>query len=169
MMTEKIIQQIEQEMEETKNRLISEIKKIDKTEKDDIKKQRRELYNKTLEESNKRTTLNFKAQDEILLVISSALFGLITFLSEKSQGNSWLTWLIVSNAISLVSALLSYYCGNKDIKKGLEYAKKYYLEEKECFFNKKSCWSFIAKALYTLSLFSLVIAIIILTILLGFA
>ncbi|MBD5167447.1 MAG: hypothetical protein HDT11_00910 [Helicobacter sp.] len=33
MMTEKIIQQIEQEMEETKNRLISEIKKIDKIEK----------------------------------------------------------------------------------------------------------------------------------------
>ena len=166
MMTEKIIQQIEQEMEEIKNRLISEIKK---TEESDVKNQRRELYNNFVRKSNKRTTLNFKAQDDMLLVISSALFGLITFLLENSQGSSWLTCLIVCNATSLVSALLSSYCGNKDIEKSMEYAREYYLEEKECFFNKKSCWFSVSKKLNTLSLLSLAAAIIALAILLGSA
>ena len=156
-------------MEETKKLLISEIKKAEKTEKDDIKKQRRELYNNFVRKSDKRTTLNLKTQNKILLLVSSALFGLITFLLEKSQGNSCLTWLIVSNALSLVFALLSLYCGNKDIEMGIEYAKKYYLEEKECFFNKKSWWFHAAKILNTLSLLSLAAAIIALAILLGSA
>ncbi|MBD5167446.1 MAG: hypothetical protein HDT11_00905 [Helicobacter sp.] len=109
-------------------------------------------------------------QDKILLLVSSALFGLMTFLLENSQNSHYFVKvLLILNALSLVSALLSFYYGNKDIEIGKENAKKYYLEEKKCFFNKKSCWFSVSKKLNAVSLWSLAAVIIALAILLCFA
>lgn len=68
---------------------------------------------------------NMQGQDKVIMAISSALLGLLpTIFNEKSLGmtqvpNVLFKALIISNAITIIFVLFSYYTANKsmDIKK----------------------------------------------------
>ncbi len=88
---------------------------------------------------------NMQSLDKIVVTISSALFGLLLAIADKnlslqSQMSSMLfKVLIVSNAITIIFALFSYYTANKsmDIKKQIAL-------DGIC---RMNCWAYITKFL----------------------
>lgn len=64
---------------------------------------------------------NMQSLDKIVVTISSALFGLLLAIADKNLSIQTMLFkvLIISNAITIIFALFSYYTANKsmDIKK----------------------------------------------------
>lgn len=96
------------------------------------KANKQNAHNKKYQETARLWTIyedtkerNMQGQDKVIMAISSALLGLLpTIFNEKSLGmtqvpNVLFKALIISNAITIIFVLFSYYTANKsmDIKK----------------------------------------------------
>lgn len=80
---------------------------------------------------------NIDGQDKMVMSISSALFGILLAIFDKdllieSQISScWFKILILSNALTLILVLVSFYMGNKSLDKIVENARVYLLKNKQ--------------------------------------
>ncbi|TLD95480.1 hypothetical protein LS71_008205 [Helicobacter jaachi] len=108
-------------------------------------KKEQKLYENYVNEVNNRIKTNQESQDKMILTISSALLALLPFVLEKLRLNyltqTLVICLIVSNTISLIAVLLSFYFCTKGNKDDVKYAEEYYLQHKNDSLNKKSRWT----------------------------
>ena len=84
--------------------------------------------------SNKK---NIDGQDKMVMSISSALFGILLAIFDKDLlikgqiSSCWFKILILSNALTLILVLVSFYMGNKSLDKIVENARVYLLKNKQ--------------------------------------
>lgn len=127
-------------------------------------KKRQKLYENYVNEVNNRIKTNQESQDKMILTISSALFGLLPFFIEKLQLKCWLGFfvglLIFANIISLIAVLFSFYFCAKGNRADIDYAKEYYIEDKEDSLNKKSNMTKKGEICNEVSLFSFAVTLI---------
>lgn len=94
---------------------------------------------------------NLDGQDRLIITISSALFGLLLAifdkdLLDKSQISSCLfKILIISNALTLILSLISFYTGNKSLDKIVKNKKAHLLENKQD--KMENCWACVTEFL----------------------
>ena len=106
----------------------------------------------------------------MVIAISSALFGLLLAIFDKdllnkSQISSCLfCFLILSNAVALIFALLSFYTGNKALDRVAENAKECYVDKNKQFETKENCWERITEFLNTTFLFATCVTVAVLAI-----
>jgi len=108
-----------------------------------IRQEEYHSYRTQLLDLQKSDTTEF---DKGILTLSSGALGLsLAFIKdivkiERASHPSLLmgSWFLFAGAILLT--LISFLVTQKSVSVQLDYAEKYYLEEKEEYLNKKSCW-----------------------------
>lgn len=117
---------------------------------------KQEFYEKYMKEINDRIKSNQEAQDKMILAVSVAFLGLMPFLLDKlpiTCGTKILIILVlICNALSLITTLLSFYICSKGNKADIQYATEYYLNNKQDSLNKQSRWTKIGIYLNSCSL-----------------
>lgn len=103
-----------------------------------------------------RIKTNLESQDKMIVSFSVAFFGLLPFILEKLVANEWLFYsLFFCNTLALMSVLTSFWCCYKGNVKDLEFAGKYYLENRGEYYNKESAWTRIGKIMNLSSLIAM--------------
>ena len=99
------------------------------------KRERRELYEKTRKDLLDRELSNSQLYDRAILTLSAAALGIsLAFIKEIANPVEPRCLLIISWCLfsaAIISTILSFWVSQKALKKQLEYAEKYYLEEKD--------------------------------------
>lgn len=107
----------------------------------------RKIHDAYRKELLERQRINSSTFDKVILSLSTAIIGISTsFINniiELGEAQSIillkLSW--ASFSLVIISTVLSFLVSQKALDRQLEYAQKYYLEEKNEFGTKKSLWS----------------------------
>ncbi|RAX52031.1 hypothetical protein [Helicobacter sp. 10-6591] len=125
---------------------------------------RKKLYEQYVREANDRIKSNQEGQDKMILTLSASLFGLLSiFLKEVPNTCYAIVILFLLSGLTLItltSTLFSFYCCKKGNIKDIHYAYKYYIEEKEKYFDKESLWSRIGNICNNVALISFTLLLI---------
>ena len=133
--------------------------------KQDIERRNRKRFEKYHNEAEKRIKLNQQSLDKMILSVSVAFLGILQFLLENLYGiTCTITMFLILNALTIISVATSLYTGKQSNIESIKYAKKYYLEDKEEYFNKQDCWTKTTDYLNNLSLFLFTLSIIMLSV-----
>lgn len=125
-------------------------------------------YDEYYKIQNERIKSNLESQDKMIISFSVAFFGLLPFILEKLFANKWLFYsLFFCNTFALMCVLASFWCCYKGNVKDLDFAREYYLENKEESFGKESKWTYIGKLMNFLSLISMLATFVIFAIILA--
>lgn len=114
---------------------------------------------------------NVKGQDKIIITISSALFGIVLTMFDKDTFASsevarlFLLLLLITNSVTLIVGLLSFYFGNKAIDKNIEMLDMQ-IECRE--YDDKNCWRNIASYCNNTCLATTCLTVIILSVMIAF-
>ncbi|MDE0510415.1 MAG: hypothetical protein OXI88_01315 [Gammaproteobacteria bacterium] len=101
------------------------------------KRERRELYEKTRKDLLDREHSNSRLYDRAILTLSTTFLGLsLAFINDVNPLNEaqYSALLIVSWSLfgaAIISTILSFWTSQKGLKIQVNYAEKYYLEEKD--------------------------------------
>jgi hypothetical protein len=111
---------------------------------DELKEERKKIYASTRQDLLSRNLSNSERYDNAILTLSTGILGIsLAFIKDivpldKAEFLSLviISWWLFGAAI--VSTLVSFSVSQLAIKRQLEYAEKYYLEEQEDYINKKN-------------------------------
>lgn len=127
---------------------------------------RQELYKNTREDLLKRQLSNSERLDNAILTLSTGVLAFsLAFIKDivpiKMAVHSWLIktswWLF---GLSIVLTLLSFVASQLAIKRQLKYAEEYYLNQKDEYLAKRSCFARATDALNYSSCIVFVTAIV---------
>ena len=126
--------------------------------------QRQKSIENYYKEQNDRIKANEEAQDKMIITLSVALFGLLSFFYDKLLNNEDLKCLLIAlvvfDVLSLIFTLSSFICCGKGNKKDLEYARKYYEDDDKEYKDKQSWWTTVGSCFNLGSLVMMVITLV---------
>lgn len=114
-------------------------------ETDQLKEEKKGIYASTRQDLLARNLSNSEKYDNAILTLSTGVLAIsLAFIKDivPLANSQYVVLLIISwcaFGASIVSTLVSFALSQVAIKRQLDYAEKYYLEEKEEYLSKKNC------------------------------